>query len=185
MPFPVLPTASSFPPGLANTLTNSLLNQAMLQSTTPTLSTALPEGWPRRETQMRRPTPSATRCSTPGVVRQKGRNVSQRVFVPSAGSIVTSANGSQTRVPKDLTNSERNQRTPSMGKPGQTMFDLEGRENLVERTHPSSDSIVNQIRHFPPASGKVIEDKEKGQPWASPRIQLTPFVEDNSTVPTS
>lgn len=180
-----MPTANSIPPGLANTLTNSLLNQAMLQSNTPTLTTALPEGWPCKETQMRQPTSSAIRCSTPGTVLQKGRNVSQRVLVPSKGSIVTSANGSQARIAKDLINSEHNQRTPSMGGPGETMLNLEGQENVLEGTHPSSDGSTNRTRHFTPVSGKVMEDKTKGQSWASPRIQLTPFVEDSPTVPTS
>lgn len=170
MPFPVMPTSGSIPSSLAHTLTSSLLNQAMLQPNVPALSDKMPEVWSRKESQTRRST--SVRSSTPGAIRQKGRSISQRGLAPSGGSIFT--DGTNGRAPAASAMSDNQQ--PSTK--GEMMARMTRQENVPEGTHSLSDNCTDKMD---PVSG-TVDDKEKGDGWASPGI-LPPYAKDSPTIP--
>ncbi|KAF7542266.1 hypothetical protein G7Z17_g11726 [Cylindrodendrum hubeiense] len=181
IPFPIITHDSGIPADLANSLTNSLLNQAMpFQRRAANMPVSMAEPRSRKETRMRRPTPSTiSSISTTGQSSQERRKWSQQSSIPSGGVIPISLVRSQTKSPKDLTCSEINQRTPSMGKFGANLANLAGQENILE-THSFSDKGNKRVRHFTPGSAKTIEEEDEPR-RASPRIRLTPFAEGSPT----
>lgn len=181
VPFPIITHDGGIPTDLANSLTNSLLNQTTpYQRQTPNMHTPIAEPRSRKETRTRRLTPSTLPLSSTTAQNHQERRWSQQSYIPSSGIIPISLAGSQTKSPKNLTYSDVNQRTPSMSKFGANLANLSGQENIMEVAHGPSDKGNKRVRHFTPGSAKTIEEDDEPR-RASPRIRLTPFAEGSPT----
>ncbi|KAH7134076.1 hypothetical protein EDB81DRAFT_902876 [Dactylonectria macrodidyma] len=185
VPFPIITQGSGISTDLANTLTNSLLNQTTpFQLRTPSSTTPLAEPRSRKETRTHRLGPTALPSnSTTAKAHQYDQIWSQQLRVSSGGVVPSSLHASQMKGPKDLTFSEVNQRTPSMGKFGVNLANLVGQENILD-AHSLSDKGNKRGRNYTPGSAKTIEEEDEPQ-RASPRIRLTPFAEGSPTAQSS
>ncbi|KAH6995844.1 hypothetical protein BKA56DRAFT_666130 [Ilyonectria sp. MPI-CAGE-AT-0026] len=181
VPFPIITHDGGIPTDLANSLTNSLLNQTTpYQRQTPNIHTPIAEPRSGKETRARRLTPSTLPLSSTTAQNHQERRWSQQSYIPSSGIIPISLAGSQTKSPKNLTCSDVNQRTPSMSKFGANLANLSGQENIMEASRGPSDKGNKRVRHFTPGSAKTIEEDDEPR-RASPRIRLTPFAEGSPT----
>ncbi|KAH7150253.1 hypothetical protein B0J13DRAFT_673958 [Dactylonectria estremocensis] len=185
IPFPIIPQDSGISTDLANTLTNSLLNQTTpFQLRTPGTAAPMAEPRSRKEARTHRLASAALPSHSPSTkVHLYDRNWSQQLRVSSRGVVPSSLLASQVKGPKDLTFSEVNQRTSSMGKFGADLANLVGQENILD-AHGLSDKGNKRGRNYTPESAKTIEEEDEPR-RASPRIRLTPFAEGSPTAQSS
>ncbi|KND90082.1 hypothetical protein TOPH_05293 [Tolypocladium ophioglossoides CBS 100239] len=175
--FSSLAHSASIPSDLANSLTNSLLNQPMpVHMQQPNFHAPMGEIKSRKENrfqQLAGPSPSAiptalTSCQD----HQEMRRVSQQMYMPSGASLPVCTVSSQANSPEAV------QRVSSMG--GELSA---GVNNLSTCDTPLSAASGNsvekgtkRVRNFTPASARAIEEEDEPR-RGSPRVRLTPFTE--------
>lgn len=183
VPFPMLSHNSAIPSDLANSLTNSLLNQPMpvhLQHHAQNFHTPAAEIKSRKENRSRAtgPSPSGvTAASAPD--HYDMRRVSQQMFMPPSGTSMPMC----TLSPE--VDSQQNQECViASGAPSKAA-------GLCASKVPSCDASLGstpgsalekglkRIRNFTPVSARVIDEEDEPR-RRSPRIRLTPFADDEA-----
>ncbi|KAG6008129.1 hypothetical protein E4U43_000212 [Claviceps pusilla] len=174
--FPMITHKTSLPSDFADSLTNSLLNQPMPMHFQQQASCHLPAADVKSRKENRgqvlhaMPPPTATGypVSNNYYEHQEMRRVSQQMIVPSGSSLPVG--------------------TVDAGKPGLDVTNQNGaaRKCTTEggdetrTTRVVSDKGMKRSRNFTPASSRVIDEEDEPR-RASPKIRLTPFVEDEVT----
>ncbi|KAG5976923.1 hypothetical protein E4U55_007157 [Claviceps digitariae] len=173
--FPIITHKTSLPSDFADSLTNSLLNQPMpmhFQHPAPCHVPAA-DVKSRKENRghvLHTMPPQATGhlASTNYYEHQELRRVSQQMILPS-GSSLPVGNVDTGKAGLDSTN--HNCATRKCATEG-------GNEGTTTRV--VSDKGMKRGRNFTPVSSRVIDEEDEPR-RASPRVRLTPFVEDDVT----
>lgn len=184
---------SSIPPDLANSLTNSLLNQPM-----PSLShhhssfyPHAPEVKSRKEVRLSQdanasqPAPAST---APGLENQDMRKVSQQMYIPSGASMPIGTVPMQSNSPfgQSRKASEVSQRVfstefgPNTNQSSADALRTISGNSAAQAAAQAAQGSAKRIRNFTPASAKVIDDEDEPQ-RASPQICMSPFAPDEKS----
>ena len=174
----------AFPHDLATALTVSLLNQPppaqVHQQSTTCPATEIKS---RKETRIKQQTSAPIReASMPTASQGLGemRKVSQQLSIPPGAALPTEKVPSNDDTPKmPQTTNMSNLQSLNIDESS-----MEGgirpRENITPLRTISGNSLDKggkRTRNFTPASAKAIDEEDEPQ-RASPRVRLTPFVED-------
>lgn len=172
--FPMITHKTSLPSDFADSLTNSLLNQPMPIHFQQQASCHLPAADVKSRKENRgqvlhaMPPPTATGypVSNNYYEHQEMRRVSQQMIVPSGSSLpVGTVDAGKAGL--DVTNQNDAARKCT----------TEGADETTT-TRVVSDKGMKRSRNFTPASSRVIDEEDEPR-RASPKIRLTPFVEDD------
>jgi hypothetical protein len=179
---------------LANSLTSSLLKQPPpYKVQNPASHFPAPEIKSRKEARVHhnelRPSTSDTVVTSAPPFEQPSeqphdlRKVSQQMYIPSGASLPTTIPPMQTTghpPGKSRNTSETSERTASIGEFGASTNNSEVALRAV-----SGNSVGKgdrRSRDFTPASSKKIDGEDEPR-LASPRVRLTPFIEDADESP--
>ncbi|KYK56095.1 NADH dehydrogenase -like protein [Drechmeria coniospora] len=175
LPFPLLLHNSAIPSDLANTLTNSLLNQPMPLQLQHGFHTPAMEVKSRKETRFQ--TVGASQAALPGQDHVDVRRVSQQTYMAPGSSVPATTLPSRAGSPQ----------TQSSEMAGPFKCDDVGAcINLTKEVplsaswgssaegRSSADKGTKRGRNFTPASARAIDEEDEPQ-RASPRVRLTPF----------
>lgn len=185
VPFPVLAHDTSFPSGLADSLTNSLLNQPLpLTAQHHAFHAPSAEVKSRKENRDHQhaghsPSPAAG-ISAAGQEHQDIRRVSQQLYIPSGSSIpIGKADVKDDNSPNvhDHTGPLKSfdnalQAAHASRKPSAETNDEETRQNR--------ERGMKRIRNFTPSSARAIDDEDEPR-RLSPRVRLTSFLDSQAS----
>lgn len=182
-PFPVLAHDASFPSGLADSLTNSLLNQP-LPLTTQHLAFHAPsvEVKSRKENRGHQHAghspASAAGVAAASQEHQDIRRVSQQLYMPSESSISIGKANVKDHSP---TLHYYNGSPKSFGNALQARHAMRdpSAETNDEETKQNREKGMKRIRNFTPASARVIDDEDEPR-RLSPRARLTSFLDSHA-----
>ncbi|KAG5926474.1 hypothetical protein E4U42_003273 [Claviceps africana] len=173
--FPMITHNTSLPSDFADSLTNSLLNQPMPMhfqhpASCPAPAADVKSRKENRGQVLHAMPPSATGhpATTTYYEHQEMRRVSQQMIVPSGSSLPIGIVDAG-KAGLDGTNQICAARKCA----------TEGEDEKTV-TRAVSDKGVKRNRNFTPASSRVIDEEDEPR-RASPRVRLTPFVEDDAT----
>jgi hypothetical protein len=177
----------AIPAGLATSLTSSLLNQpAPSQVQHHGSHIPAPEIKSRKETRLQpdaRPSPSDDSSTSipPQEQHRDLRKVSHQMYMAPGASVPTVIAPQQIQNhqhPKSRNVSESVKRTASNGDFGANITNQPLADTALRAVSGNSmEKVSKRSRNFTPASAKVI-DKEDEPRRPSPRVRLTPFLED-------
>lgn len=158
---------------LANSLTNSLLNQPMpIQVQAQGAPIPATEVRSRKENRLQhndQPITTAS-ISTHATDHAEMRKVSQQLYMPSVGSLPAGV-APQASPLTQVT------RVPSLGEFGANITNLSAADSIITSSGGSaSDKGTKRVRNFTPASARVIDEEDEPQ-RASPRLRPSPFAE--------
>ncbi|OAA34782.1 hypothetical protein NOR_08294 [Metarhizium rileyi] len=175
--FPILTNATSFPSDLADSLTNSLLNQPLpMNSAFRTPATEVRSRKEHLEQQLSAPSPTTVAGASENIQhRPTIRHVSQQLYMPLGVSIPVAKSDMDATSPNtcdycvlSATQGNALQAGCPSRKPSTDVLDDEARL--------SGEKGAKRIRKFTPASARAIDDEE-GTHRPSPRVRLTSFLD--------
>ena len=188
LPFPIFTHNSAIPSDLANSLTNSLLNQPMpahFQYHTGSFSAPAGEMKSRKENRGRPAGPSPSGMVMPSAQdRCETRRVSQQVYMPPGGSVpVCALSCPHIDSPQKQECLDNGGGAPEGG--GLAGCKAPAGDGALGSSTPMKANAsalekgLKRIRNFTPASARAIDEEDEPR-RRSPRIRLTPFAEDKA-----
>lgn len=184
--YPIITHNTSLP-DFADMLTNSLLNQPIpihLQRTASRVPCADVKS--RKENRVQThavPAVPASATGNPAAVNyhehQEMRRVSQQMIIPS-GSSLPIGNVDAQKEDLDRCDGTAQCSASMMSNKSNVIKMCSNTEGGNETTRMMSDKGMKRSRNFTPASSRVKDDEDEPR-RASPRIRLTPLVEDDLT----